>query len=365
MFAHNGYFEIDILAPKGHVIHASRHARRTIAYTGESELGESLLQVLQANEYAGIHCIDESSRNLVLRHCGEPLLQPYLPFPVDSPLNESSCDKVSFYRWCVENSLPVPRSLVAGNAEALPIVAQEMGYPFILKGALGSRGSTVSLIETEAQLVAASAKYPDMPAWLLQEYLVGPAGTTSLVCRQGKVYTTCSSYKTVTLDGGFGTSAVKEFVRSDELDELAEVVAKATQVNGATGYDWMLNSAGRVLMIDPHFGRGPSSMIISHLDGVDIDEALYMSLTDGPCVTRKASVSAFVWIFPQCLSLFFEGRITEAWRAANPLRRDVSVFLYGGGESVLFFKQVCPIVCGKLRVLAGAIKAKVLGSSSA
>ena len=203
-----------------------------------------------------------------------------------------------------------------------------------------------------------------MPAWLIQEYMSGKAGTSSIVCREGVLYAACHSYKTVTLDGGFGTSAVKSFVSSEELDQLADLVAKTTRVNGATGYDWILDLVGRPLIIDPHFGRGPSSMMISHIDGVMIDEALAASLSGGAPIKSQRSKIEHVWIFPQCLSLVFEGRGREAWRAANFFRKDVAFFLCGQGEWRLFFKQVGPLIFGKFRVLLGGIRRRLTGGVS-
>ncbi|CAA6693520.1 Unannotated [Lentimonas sp. CC19] len=361
MFAHNAHFVVDVLAPRGHIIQSSRWVRRVFDFNEEEDLFASLVDLLASGEYAAIHCIDESSRNLILEHNEDVRLRSYLPFPFDSPLNTVCCDKVSFHQWCQTEGVPVPKSVIAQTIEGLKRSAADMGYPFILKGAFGSRGTTVWLIESELQLVSASESFPEMPAWLVQEYLPGKAGTSSIVCREGVLYTACHSYKTVTLDGGFGTSAVKTFVSSEELDQLAHLVAERTRVNGATGYDWILDSAGRPLLIDPHFGRGPSSMMISHLDGVMIDAALAASLSGADPIESHCSKIKHVWIFPQCLSLIFEGRVREAWQAANLFKKDVAVFLCGHGEWRLFFKQVVPLAFGKFRVLLGGLRRRCFG----
>ena len=227
MFAHNARFVVDVLAPKGHVISSSKWVSRVFNFNEEGDLFARLVDILESGGYSAIHCIDESSRNLILEHKDDVRLRPYLPFPIDSPLNRSCCDKVSFHQWCQVEGLPVPQSVTAKTIEDLKRSATEMGYPFILKGALGSRGTTVWLIESEEQLVSAwKSSCSNMPAWLIQEYMSGKAGTSSIVCREGVLYAACHSYKTVTLDGGFGTSAVKSFVSSEELDQLADLVAK-------------------------------------------------------------------------------------------------------------------------------------------
>jgi hypothetical protein len=358
MFAHDGYFEVDVLAPEGHLIECSQWIQNRISYTNEDDLMSTLLSALSSGRYDWMHCIDESSRDIILRHCDDPILLPYLPWPASSPLSRNCSNKVELYQWCRDAGLPVPASFEVNDLDRLKQCAAEIGYPCMLKGAQGSRGATVFFLEDESQCELILKDHKGIQSWLVQEFLTGLAGTTSMVCGHGEAYATCSSYKNVMLNGGLGTSVVKQFVRSEELERLAFLVAKATQYHGATGFDWMMNANGQVCIIDPHFGRGPSSMMVSHIGGVRIDQALYAVLTKGSVLPVQPMSAAYVWIFPQCLHLLLEGLI-EAWRVACPLRRDVTIFWFGRREWRLFLKQSAALLGGRARVLLGRFKRSI------
>lgn len=361
MFAGRGRFVVDVIAPQDHVVKHSRWIQSWIPYENEDELHPTVSTALKDGNYAAMHVIDESSRNILLDHQDDPVLQPYLSFPVDSALHEIVRDKVAFHEWCVEEGISVPKSYKVTNYDEAHNAAVKLGYPCILKGAQGSRGSTVFLLDSDADLETSLAEYPNMENWLIQTYLKGPAGTTSIVAKNGKLFGLCSSYKTVTLDGGLGTSAVKQFVASEKLLSYAKRIAQVTRVSGATGFDWVEDGAGELYLIDPHFGRGPSSMMISHLDGVHIDKLLYDSLSGGTPSGTVLTGGTYVWIIPQCIHLLFEGRIKEAFTRARPTDVNVSIFWCGVGEWRMALRQFCPIILNRFRVLLGKWRREILG----
>lgn len=362
MLARDGMVAVDVLASKGHVVGVSRWKREAYEYASEQEFSILLKERAQQGNYAAILCIDESSRNLFFEHCDEGWLQAYLPFPKGSPLFAACGDKVLFQQWCESHSIPAPKADYAKNESGVLEAAESIGYPLILKGAVGSRGVEVHRAENAEEVKEFIARSPHQQSWLVQEFIAGPVGSTSIVCKEGKLYGVCSSYKYMSLSGGMGPSSIRRFLDDPELIRIAERVASVGQVSGITGYDWMEVSPGQYRVIDPHLGRGPSSVLVSHYNGVDMGRAFYASLTDGPPEPLPDGDERIVWVMPQMIRIFFEGGFRWALKHANPMRRDISIFWCGKGEWRVLLKLVVPYVFGQLRVKAGRVLRYLKGS---
>ncbi len=239
-----------------------------------------------------------------------------------------------------------------------------MGYPLILKGAVGSGGQTVHLVRHPDGLRSALAASPPTRGWLVQEYVGGPVGSTSFAARNGTIYGYCSSYKHMSLDGGLGPSSIRRFVAHDELERLTRRIAAAGRISGITGYDWMEPEPGVFQAIDPHLGRTTSSAPASSFDGVDLGRAFHASLTGGDPEPPPRGSGRIVWMMPQSIQLLFEAGPATVLRRANPIRRDVSVFWCGEGEGRMFRHIALDYLRGQLGVLLGRWRRKLLGGGA-
>lgn len=363
MLARGGQCVVDVLTPCGHPVGFSSWIGHHCTFDEEGELVERLKALLKGGGYDSMLMIDESTRNLVLPRRHDPALAPYMPFPVDSPLNEACMHKTLFHEWCRSNGIPTPHSQLVKDVEEAERAAQAMGFPLILKGSVGNRGLAVFIVDDVEALKARMEENDVQSEWLVQEFIRGEVGSTSFVARDGQVYAACSSYKHISLRGGLGPSSIRRFVASPELERITRSVAEAGQISGITGFDWMEAGPDSYKVIDPHLGRGTTSVVASGRDGVDIGQAFVSSLEDGEVQPPQRGSGEIVWMMPQSVTLAFDGWLFKGLRRANPLSSKVSVFWYGEGEGKLFRAMVCPLIVGKIKVLLGRFRRSILGRS--
>ncbi len=356
-----GKLQVDVLSPAGHAVHASRWVQQFFDFRDDAGLIERLQIILHDGSYAAVLCIDEPARELYLTHRRMPELANYLPFPLDSELNQVATNKVVFQQWCERLGIPVPRSLTGDTPKALQMATQAFRLPYVVKEAVGTGGRQVHIIRNHSQLEAVIPRCGDKE-WIVQEYISGSVGTTLFVARRGKLYAHCSLKNSVCMQGGIGPAVICQFTVDPQLEAIAHKIA--CYVDGLTGFDWMQRGDGSYVVIDPHLGRVTPNAVITHLDGVDFGAAFYQSLIgDEPCVPQPWDSGQLVWLMPRALKLLFEGRCSEGLRVANPFRMDVTVFCGGAGEWRLFLVLTKEILWGNLRVLFGRVWQKIAPES--
>ncbi len=321
----------------------------------------TLLSAIEQRNYDAVICVDEPARALLYKESDHHALQPYLPFPKDSGLFEASTDKVEFHKWCVAHSIPVPKAYIAENISEIMEHAAKIGYPLVLKGAVGSGGKTVFVLnsETELEQQLESLDPSISETWVVQEYSSGPLGSTTFICKDGKVYAHCSSEKFACLAGGLGPSALRQFTKQHALGEICKQIANAGKISGITGFDWIERSPGDYRLIDPHLGRCTTTVPAMHLEGIEVDQALYTSLTGGEEQPEAAGSGRIVWMMPQSIEFMFNKGFARALVKANPFRKDVSIFWCGKGEHRLFLRLVGEYFSAQIKILGGRLLRKI------
>lgn len=290
-----------------------------------------------------------------------PAVIPHLPFPENSPLYLACQDKTHFQRWCESNSLPTPATHIADRIEDVPKLAEALGFPCIIKGARGSGGKAVFVIENKTALEQTLQQLHEQneEAWAVQEFITGTVGSTTFISKHSLVYAHCSSEKFACIGGSLGPSALRRFGEQQTIGELAKQVVSAGQISGITGFDWMRTESGQYKIIDPHFGRCTSSLAAFYKQGLEVDQAFHASLTKGSASPACVNSGKIVWMMPQALELFFKGGVVHALRSANPLRRDVSIFWCGKGEWRMLLSQIWNYSLGHAIVVGGALRQKL------
>jgi len=359
MLARNGKCTVDVLSPWNHPVRSSKWVHEAFVFSETGDLVMNLKDLLRNRSYDAMLMVDESTRNLVLPERHDPILSPFMPFPIDSTLNEACMNKADFHAWCRSHQIPCPEGRSIESLEGARAAAMEIGLPCILKGSTSSGGDRVFVVEDLKQIDAIIEMNPGESNWLVQEFITGEVGSTSFVAREGKLFATCSSYKHVSQHGGLGPSSIRRFLASSALEKIAEAVVKAGSISGVSGFDWMQAGPEDFKVIDPHLGRGTTSVVASDRDGVDIGEAFYASLRDGERQPRQKGSGLIIWMMPQSLTLVFEGWLFRSLRKANPLSAKVGVFWCGTGDGRVLRQTAIPIIFGQIRVLLGAFRQKL------
>lgn len=146
-----------------------------------------------------------------------------------------SCeDKLYTTLKLARNSIPVPRTAVSFSREGCVNVAEELGYPLVVKPIYGSWGRMVSrALDRDSLLeIIEFREYMQSPYFkihYLQEYVDKPNRDIRAFYFWGEVpaaiYRVSSSWKTNTALGGVAVEAELD-------DELSEIVKKSGEVMG-------------------------------------------------------------------------------------------------------------------------------------
>ncbi|MEM1584330.1 MAG: lysine biosynthesis protein LysX [Nitrososphaerota archaeon] len=143
-------------------------------------------------------------------------------------------DKLYTTLKLARNSIPVPRTAVSFSREGCVNVAEELGYPLVVKPIYGSWGRMVSrALDKDSLLeIIEFREYMQSPYFkvhYLQEYVDKPNRDIRAFYFWGEVpaaiYRVSSSWKTNTALGGVAVEAELD-------DELSEIVKKSGEVMG-------------------------------------------------------------------------------------------------------------------------------------
>lgn len=361
LLSRQGGFSVDVIAPKSHLIKYAKWTRRTILVEDDDKFIQALIKAISCEDYIAVLAIDEPARKLLLDASDHPEIKPYLP-KIEGAVNfDVALSKQAFASWCLKHGLATPRTRFCPTRDLVLERVCDFAYPFILKGDEGAGGQQVFRIHNREELEQVLEEYSAIGQWLLQEYCSGPVGTTIFVAKDGVLYGDCSFINRVSTANGLGPAAVCEYMNTPELTEAAERVA--SYVDGFTGYDWILRADGKIVLIDPHFGRAAPTGAVAHLFGVNLGVAYANSLSASLPIQKIKSARSIVWIFPQCLQLIMEGRVSEIFGPYGPFRGKSCIFLFARGEWKMFLLQLFDYILGKTRVVLGFWRRKLLGQT--
>jgi len=354
MLAKDGRCKVDTIGPKKHVIRHSKWVNKHHSFEDPRHLVELLSERLGSHEYAGILCMDVSSQSLLFEYTQQEQPKGELLSTTKSEGAHLAADKIKFHQWCERFDIPSPRSLTTNNSQDILRLADEFSYPFVLKGSHGSGGRQVDVIQSQSHLRKAIEAEKHRKGWVIQEFIDGTVGTTTMVASDGKLHACFSVANLVRTRAGLGPSAISQLVNEPELVAIATKMVTHGGVTGLTGFDWMLTKNGEFKVIDPHFGRVPPTASIAHLYQVDLGKAYISSFQSAPSLsTNKTVKKHIVWIFPQAYNLLFDRRNWRDLCRYHPFRKEVVVFRCGKGEWRLFLVQCLQYFKGSSRVVLG------------
>jgi len=226
-------------------------------------------------------------------------------FPVERKVGlEPTYSKTAFNEACDQAGLPIPRSHVCNTFDETTAAALEVGYPLVLKTAVGLGGNGVIKVNRPADLRAAFEKLKQRTPLVVQEFIVGKLGTTQLVLDQGKVLYWLPSYVLKCCPEPFGPSCVRQFFEQPDLDLMEPIVrgvAKMTNFRGMCGIDWIQRDDGSFAILE--FNPRPTpAMEMGRFAGADSAMALKSLLTGEPVAESPKVVTGrrrTVYMFPQ------------------------------------------------------------------
>jgi biotin carboxylase len=227
-----GGARVTIMAPRDSYLMATAFADEKIAMpAGTDEFVEALRVHLSTRRYALVVIGDDGLLTaLAERASREPWIAGILPVPLGAPL-EMLTSKLAFLDRCREAGLPIARSEnVASLASALE-AAGSIGYPVMLKLAIGSGGSGVKRIDSAPALQAEFDAFARGECVTVERFVEGKVCGCETLFDHGRPVCWSPFYKYRCFPR-FGPSAVRMLYAHPQLQAMVERLGALTHFHG-------------------------------------------------------------------------------------------------------------------------------------
>ena len=236
-----------------------------INFTQDEAAVRIINHMAQQNPQAILIPFDCEAIRLVNRVQGR-LDIPSIPVPTLATLNMFD-DKWTFYRFCLANALPVPKTYFVGPKSDLNFdkIESELGSPFIIKPTNESGSSGVQLVHSQNELemkIVKNAAYQFTPL-IAQRFIEGIDMDINLLAVAGQLRAV-SIHKP-------GKSFI-DFMPHPQLEDIANKICTASHYNGVMNVDVRLDTkTGNVFLIEsnPRFWATLASTVACGLNFAD------------------------------------------------------------------------------------------------
>ena len=164
--------------------------------------------------------------------------------------------------------------------------------------------------------------------------------------------------------------------RSGNKAEARALLAEACQVDETNDKIWLwraslaetseeaIYSLHKVLAIDPHFGRSPTTPHFGVFCGVDIGLAIKDFLEGRRQFQRPTSCDKRVVKYPECIDYAFQEGLGRLLKEAPPFSKNVHYSFGPKGDWRLLLAMTTTALKGNLQVKLGAWKALLRGRTT-
>jgi len=220
-------------------------------------------------------------------------------FPID-PRGDASrllLSKTAFAAAMTRERLPFPVSEVARGPGEAAAAAERVGYPIIVKPDESAAGAGLFRAESARDL----ERVPPGAAVVVQRYVEGDVGSTSILFRAGRPLCWMSSYKEHVYPPPFGPSCVRRYAHFPGLEQRLHDLGALLGMTGLCGVDWIHEPGATDPLFLEFNGRPTPWLHLCRDFGVDFPAAIRAMLAGEPTVVRPpATVPVpLIRMFPQ------------------------------------------------------------------
>ncbi|MEO7111114.1 MAG: ATP-grasp domain-containing protein [Polyangiaceae bacterium] len=249
---------------------------------------------LNQRKYSWIVVVDDPLLEALVRKKEEAWAREILPLSRTSGFVDLLADKSALSHLSTKLDLSMPSSAVCDSPEEADAAAREIGYPLVVKLSSSYAGMGVRKVDDASQLHAMWTELRAEKQVVLQRFVDGRLGNTAALFSKGRLLASMSAFKSRTWPGAFGPSSARQFTDDDQIDVLLERFGRQTTYDGFCAFDWILNSADQINVIELNARPVPALHLAMRV-GVDFSEAIRDFLTARSTPERLRAV-------PQCSS---------------------------------------------------------------
>ena len=229
--------------------------------------------------------------------------------------------KDAFSEFAASCGVRVPKNQVVARADDAIAIAQDWGYPVVLKQSLGYAGGNVLICASEGEirqafqrfqpkvsaatgwrgklrhsLLGASAALADRIS--IQQFVQGSTALLSFAAHRGELLRYVAATQVACYPPRTGPSCVVETIESDEMATFARAMVKALNYSGFGGFDFMVDATtgqSYALECQP---RPVYLTNVGSLCGANLAEAMFDALTGRAIAPQPPIANKVVALFP-------------------------------------------------------------------
>lgn len=265
------------LTPSGFSKYCSKKLRYPDPRREPERFYNWLLQALQKKQWNILLPMDDDVLAIVMEHRQEFEQYCYLPLPPTESYRIAA-DKGETAQLAMDLGIPVPLTKLPIHLEEIPLLAESIGYPIVIKPRWSSGSRGIRIVHHREQLVEEYGRiHENFRFPVLQEYI--EPGVRFDVCllfdRQGKLKASFVQKEIRHFPLQMGPSTVQESVHAPELIELALKLLNPLSWYGIVEVEFMIDGRDgkpKLMEINPRFWN---SLHLAVLSGVDFPWLLY------------------------------------------------------------------------------------------
>ncbi|HEV3085788.1 MAG TPA: ATP-grasp domain-containing protein [Candidatus Elarobacter sp.] len=239
----------------------------------ETAIVAALRELVTTGQYALTIVADEALL-LALASRLEPWMDGVLPFAADAATCALVLDKNRMLDTIAARGIAIPPSRIVAAAAELPAAAAEIGYPLVLKDAVGCGGAGVRRVDAPNALQAAYASLAPAGDVTVQRFLESRPGCTDVLFDHGVPRCWTSAHMLGQWPTPLHPATIRRPVSIPGVEAMVRAVGEATKFHGLGGVDWIVDAGGNAFFLEfnarvthvvgparPAFGRELGEML--------------------------------------------------------------------------------------------------------
>lgn len=195
---------------------------------------------------------------------------------------------------CRSNGIRFPATTVVARPEDCATVEAAAPYPLIVKPATPMGDFKAIIVQTRAELVALTQRYPANLPFVVQQWIPGGPSTLkfcSLYLVRGRAVVRLEGRKGYAGADGLGQGTVMEPWPDDRVYEAAMTFLQGLELSGPVAVEFKEDASGRLWLIEPNVGRTEYCVDVCVANGVNLPFVEYQQATgaDLPAAITRSS----------------------------------------------------------------------------
>jgi hypothetical protein len=261
--------------------------------------------------YDWIMLADDPTMVEGVRRCREAWCRGW--FPVDPATVDPKflIHKTLLMTAALAPGLPVPQSITTSTADEIRAAASVIGFPVLVKPAVGTAGAGIFTAGDAGEL---EARMPSPGSFVVQAFIKGRVGGTLVLFDHGRPLWWQNSLRVRVWPEPYGPSCQRRSISHPVFAVMVEKLGALLNMTGLGEIEWIMPDDGGSPVLIEFNPRPPPYTYLAGAMGADLPEAIASFLAGAQTTTPplEGPVGPIVRLFPQDVIRAIESR---DWKA--------------------------------------------------